>query len=351
MDKKAFKRRGAKEDSSTKDKTDSTMDPGSQGPLISTQGIQPMLENDQNQGFENSNNQKDTLVALRDRLLEAKNNSLKKNSAFDPQLQNTEEVIDYSSQIDQPVPEFNKPLQQLDRVIAHNTQMLMVNQQQQLSQPQQQKIVVMNSQPANKYPQAYIVPPQNMGPIIINTPQPVVQPTYGMYYTQPIHSAPVQTININQPQAKNMTIQNVTSTENHSNQSSNQIYQYNEMNTHTHVMQPPLVVMNPTIIPQHQINGYQPQQYMQPIIYVVPQTNNMQFAMPQYTSHDIHYTVPQQSMVNTNFIKYNPMDSTKLRPSQTPINNGEGRNYSLNPEKQQLTDETYQANKEENKMN
>ena len=93
MDKKAFKRRGAKEDSSTKDKTDSTMDPGSQGPLISTQGIQPMLENDQNQGFENSNNQKDTLVALRDRLLEAKNNSLKKNSAFDPQLQDRKSVV------------------------------------------------------------------------------------------------------------------------------------------------------------------------------------------------------------------------------------------------------------------
>lgn len=302
-----------------KDKIETSMDQAN-----GNQGSQPnnyFEENEQPETSINKEMEKDnTLLALRDRLLESKSKK-PQNQAIDVQYKTPEEFADaitQESNLGQTVG--IKQLHQLDKVIAQNNQILT------LGQPQQKTILstppIIKQQPT----QIYIIPPQQqMGQMYINNGQSFPNFMGQLQQTITPNHGPVQTININQPQTKVLNISSNNQPEQQgilqSNINNIQAYHYADQSPIPIQQHNSYMIINPTLQQQQQqIGGYQ---MVQPIYYIVPQ-NYSPFSNLQYVSgQEYSYAVPQQNVMVMNYPQY--QDTYKVK-TQTEFGNNNIQN-------------------------
>lgn len=262
------------------------------------------------QEYKETEPEKNNLMVLRDKLLEHRTKMPLQSEYYENiQSKSVEDLAD----------EFNKSsnflsnssakqLQQIDKVIAQNNQILMPNQ------PQQQKNMYINPQTTKPQPM-YIMAPSPFQTMYVPQNFPgLIQQSIGP------NQCPVQTINFNQPQAKNMTVQNISVADNKPI-GTNTIHSYHYGdNSNIPIQQTSYMIINPTIQQQpQQVTGYQ---MIQPIIYVVPQ-NGMNFQNQYIVSQpqEISYTFQQQQQTPQQGIVYmgytNP---TNQDPKQKIVN-------------------------------
>jgi hypothetical protein len=302
------------------------------------QAQQPENHYEANELVANSNikeQEKDnSLMALRDRLLESKSKKIQTQS-IDMQYKTPEEFADALNQENNMGQSVGlKQLHQLDKVIAQNNQILTLNQPQnksvfsapQIVKPQPAQILILAPQQQIGQ-QMYVNPNQAfpggfMGPI-----QQTISPNHG----------PVQTININQPHTKVLNINSNPQEQPsilQSNMNNIQAYHYSDVNPVPIQQHNSYMIINPTLQQQQQqIGGYQ---MVQPIYYIVPQNSGPYLNM-QYVSggQEFSYSAPQQNVMIMNYPQYQEPIKSKpttgeysnslIQPNMNPLGNLEAK--------------------------
>lgn len=293
--KKTFKKRAGKEyfdipeDIQKSMGLDTPNDPASQGQVLQT-----ALSEKKKSSSSNENDP--FLMKLKERLIESKNTSFNPapNQSTPSNSNNTEKMTKEEENSF-----FNQQQTNLKPSKLENASPFQVIQ----PTMQNSQCFAPNIYPKQPYQQIIFIPQGNnfmmnqnfQGQMNLNTQQ----------------QGSSQTININQPTAKSISIQNIPVSDNVSFYNNPQTLNYNDIN-YTHQSQPQIQYIIPNAMPQQpqQLAGYP---YYQPVVYYVVQPTNPLYMPTQYIPPSMDYGLPAQNFQNISSLFDNQTQMNKIQ--------------------------------------
>jgi len=301
-------------------------------------------ESEPSQTYDSNHPEKDSLAVLRDRLIESRASSLKNPRSYevpeDQQVFQDGYSYNTSNQPESTESGFSAPIsQQKEPGLTYNQNNQFISNVQPPAQSHQINNFIMPSsnnqeqqqQQQSLYPQqqqqqpVYTFPPHQMGPVLIASPHQMPMTNFNL----PVHqqsvgpSGPQQTININRPQAKEMSVQSVQLSENKQNypENSGTTTNFNHFSTQNfsprqqqqqQQMQPQLQ-MYPLNYQNMAAGGNQMQIFPSQPFYIIPQGGNIQMAAlyPQFNGGQTSGAPFQQGYI----MNYPQQQNSQVQPT------------------------------------